>query len=124
MVTGDWHRKRAMGDLKRTEKRRHEHGAAQREAQERKFDGRPSVTFRQTATTPEAWSEEQQRVKRFLDAIGDAPKPAAPPSAQADAPAASVVPRPRRHNRKNSVSGARVSFEYATATSQSPRTPN
>jgi len=109
-TAGDWHRKRAMGDLKRIEKAARAR-AAQREAQ----DANSTSAKRDippNGTTPEAWAEEQQRVKTFLDAIGnDAPKPAAPPSAQADAPAASVAPRAAMPQPEKFCERCQVSFE-------------
>jgi hypothetical protein len=92
-TAGDWHRKRAMGDLKRTEKAARAR-AAQREAQ----DIKPATAPLRAKTAWESDRDftERQRAEEFLAAIGGTPaaKSEAPNAPeQSDAPAASVAPR-------------------------------
>ena len=110
-TAGDWHRKRAMGDLRRTEKTARAR-AAQREAQEAK----PATAPPRAKTTWESDRDftERRRAEEFLAAIGGTPftrSEATSVPEQSDAPAASVAPRAETPQPETFCEHCRVPFD-------------
>jgi hypothetical protein len=107
-TAGDWHRKRAMGDLKRTERAARAR-AAQREAQ----DAKPATAPPRIKSTWESDRDftERQRAEEFLAAIGGTPATKSEAPAQTDAPAASVVPLAAPPQAEKFCENCRVPFD-------------